>query len=78
MASDNSPAARARAEQRFEMLQKRARRAEGARTQYEADMQAVRNRTAQLRAIRQAKEAADRQAQAPTASAGKRKTPDAR
>ena len=66
MASDNSPAARARAECRFEMTQNRARQAETAKSKYEADLQAVRNRTAQLRAIRQAKEAADREAQPPT------------
>ena len=50
---------RDQAEARFQKAQKAAQDAKAARGQYEADAQAMREKTARLRALRLAKEAAD-------------------
>ncbi|MCX5493232.1 hypothetical protein OSH11_00795 [Kaistia dalseonensis] len=51
--------ARERAEARFEKTQQNAREAAKASAEYEAEGRALRNRTAALRELRMAKEAAD-------------------
>jgi hypothetical protein len=57
MPRDSLP--RMRAESEFALIQKRAPPAEAVLTPYEVDLQAVRNRTARLRAFRQATERQD-------------------
>jgi hypothetical protein len=56
----HNPKDRARAEAAFKKLQ-RAQDGEKAKTEYEAESQSVREKTARLRALRLAKEALDSQ-----------------
>jgi hypothetical protein len=55
---------RDQAEAKFKKVQKATHDAKEARAQYENDARAVREKTAKLRALRLAKEAADAQAEA--------------
>ncbi len=55
---------RERAEARFERLQRQKREGEAAARDYEANGKAVDDKTARLKALRLAKEAADREAAA--------------
>lgn len=60
--ADNSKEAKARAETSFKKKEQQAREGAKARMQYEAEGHAVREKTARLRALRLAKEAADKEA----------------
>ena len=78
--SDNSEAARLRAEARFEKLQKTTQENAAVWAQYEASCVAVRERTSSLRELRLAKEAHDAELAAlaaleKAASKRKRKVP---
>lgn len=64
---DNSEAARARAEARFEKIQKATQESAAVWAQYEASCQAVRDRTALLKEMRLAKEAREAAAVVETA-----------
>ena len=57
--ADNSKEARDRAEARFERMKKATQEGQKAKAHYEAEGQAVREKTARLRLLRLAKEAAD-------------------
>ncbi len=67
--ADNSDAARARAEARFEKMQKASQESAVVWSQYEASRQAVREKTSSLRELRLAKEAEDAAAAALAAAA---------
>ena len=74
--ADNSEAARARAEARFEKLQKTSQENAAVWAQYEASCSAIRERTSTLKELRLAKEAEDAAAAASvvkTATKRKRK-----
>jgi hypothetical protein len=60
--ADSSKKVRDQAEARFEKTQKAAKEGAKARAQYEAEALAIRAKTARLRSLRLAKEAADREA----------------
>jgi hypothetical protein len=75
--SSNSKEARDRAEARFAKEQKALREGGKARALYEAEGQAVREKTARLRALRLAKEAADLEVKATQKPAKAKKKPSA-
>jgi hypothetical protein len=77
MAIVNSSEARNRAEASFVKREQQARDADKARAEYQLASRAVEDKTARLRALRLAKEEADRAAvvTAPVAPGKKRKTP---
>ena len=68
MMADNSEAARARAEARFEKLQKTTAENAAVWAQYEASRNAMRDRTANLKELRLAKEAAEAETAAAAAA----------
>ena len=70
---DNSEAARARAEARFEKLRKATQESAAVWAQYEASCRAVRDRTAVLKEMRLAKEASEAATAALAAAAPKKK-----
>ncbi|MGQ7791170.1 hypothetical protein ACUN0C_02040 [Faunimonas sp. B44] len=77
MPPDRSKEARARAEDKFQKSQKLKAESNAAWSQHEADGRAVREKTARLRELRLAKEAADREsapAPAPKKTAARKKT----
>jgi hypothetical protein len=63
------------AESRFKQAQKAAQDAKDARAQYEAEARATREKTARLKALRLAKEAADLAARTDNKSTAARRTP---
>jgi hypothetical protein len=73
--ADNSKETKARAEASFKKKQQQAQEGAKARMQYEAEGRAVRERTAVLKALREAKEAADKEAEAKNKPAISKKTP---
>ncbi len=77
MPPDRSKEARARAEDKFQKSQKLKAESNAAWSQHEAEGRAVREKTARLRELRLAKEAADRDAApapAPKKAAARKKT----
>ncbi len=62
--ADNSKEAKARAEASFKKKEQQAREGAEARMQYEAERNAVRDKTARLKSLRLAKEAADKETEA--------------
>jgi len=62
--ADNSKEAKARAEASFKKKEQQAREGAEARMQYEAERNAVRDKTARLKSLRLAKEAADKEIEA--------------
>ena len=70
---DNSEAARARAEARFEKIQKATQESAAVWAQYEASCRAVRDRTVLLKEMRLAKEATEAAAAALEKAAPKKK-----
>lgn len=67
----STDAARARAEAQFKKKEQQAREGAQARAEYEAEQRAVREKTARLRALRLARDAAARQSPgAPDKKAG--------
>lgn len=75
--ADNSKEAKARAEASFKKKEQQAKEGAKARMQYEAERHAVREKTVRLKALRLAKEAADKEAaaKAPAKTPAKTKTP---
>ena len=70
---DDRDQVRAKAEARFEKAQKAAQDGAEAKTEHEAQAQAVEEKTARLRSLRLAQEAAGKKAQVKTKSAVTRK-----
>ena len=68
--SVNTEQARARAEGQFKKKEAQAREGEKARAEYEAAQRAVRDKTARLRALRLARDAAQQAPASPAKKAG--------
>ena len=75
--ADTPEEARARAEAKFKKAQIRARDDERVWAEHQATAQAVRDKTSRLKAVRLAKEAADKEAQLIKRPAARRKKPRA-
>lgn len=73
--ADNSKEAKARAEASFKKKEQQAREGAEARMQYEAERNAVRDKTARLKSLRLAKEAADKETEAQSKPKPKAKAP---
>ncbi len=73
--ADNSKEAKTRAEASFKKKEQQAKEGAKARMQYEAERHAVREKTVRLKALRLAKEAADKEAEAGKKAAAPVKKP---
>ncbi len=73
--ADNSKEAKTRAEASFKKKEQQAKEGAEARMQYEAERHAVREKTARLKSLRLAKEAADKETEAQSKPKPKAKAP---
>ncbi len=73
--ANNSKEAKTRAEASFKKKEQQAKEGAKAMVQYEAERHATREKTARLKALRLAKEAADKEAEATTKAAAPAKKP---